>query len=245
MNFKNHIVKWYQTVLLPVFHIDNSGHQQMFHTEGEEPITKAESDKIKHEERVAKLASNDKTVVMPAQKKKGPVVTGDAAAILDRINSDREDKHMNEVKKARKEADEARRKAEEEARLASIMNANKVDVDSFIAQGKNAAQEAEAEAKAAEEMRRAQEIMDRLNREAAEDEAKKQAEIDEAKRMAMEQQNSTAVNNDDEATAKTEEEMRRAQEIIDRLNREAAEDEAKKQAELDAAKAEAAEKFGG
>ena len=187
MNFKNHIVKWYRTVLLPVFHIDNSGNQQMFHTEGEEPKTKEESDLEKVAEAQAKISSSGKTVVMPAQKKKGPVVTGDAAAILDRINSDREDKHLSEVEKARKEADEARRKAEEEARLASIMNANKVDVDSFIAQGKNAAQEAEAEAKAAEEMRRAQEIMDRLNREAAEDEAKKQAEIEEAKKQAMKQ----------------------------------------------------------
>ena len=70
------------------------------------------------------------------------------------------------------------------------MNANKVDVNSFIEQGKNAAQQAEKkaadEAKAAEEMRRAQEIIDRLNREAAEDEAKKQAELEAAKAAAAE-----------------------------------------------------------
>ena len=42
------------------------------------------------------------------------------------------------------------------------------------------------DAKAAEELRRAQEIIDRLNREAAEDEAKKQAELDAAKAAAAE-----------------------------------------------------------
>lgn len=73
---------------------------------------------------------------------------------------------------------------------------------------------------------KANEIMERLAREAAEDEAKKQAEIEEAKKQAAQ------ANND--ATA-------RANEIMERLAKEAAEDEAKKQAEIDAAKQKAAE----
>ncbi|MBR1599620.1 MAG: hypothetical protein IJ661_12010 [Lachnospiraceae bacterium] len=262
MNFKNHIVKWYQTVLLPVFHIDNSGSKQRFHTEGEEPETPAADGAVSGEADAeasegSKTASgggtsSGKTVTMPGMNKKGPVASGDAQAVLDRINNDREGKHFDEVEKARKEAEAAKRKAEEEARLASIMNANKVDVDSFIAQGKNAAQEA----KEAEELKRAQEIIDRLNSEAAADEAAKQAEIEEAKRKAAEQAGAAGGDNNASAAGesggdgagsqgdKEAEEMRRAQEIFERLQREAAEDEAAKQAELDAAMAEAAAKFG-
>lgn len=261
MNFKNHIVKWYQTVLLPVFHIDNSGSNQRSYTEGEEPETPAADGAVSGgadtgasdgTKAASGGTSSGKTVTMPGMNKKGPVASGDAQAVLDRINNDREGKHFDEIEKARKEAEAAKRKAEEEARLASIMNANKVDVDSFIAQGKNAAQEA----KEAEELKRAQEIIDRLNSEAAADEAAKQAEIEEAKRKAAEQ--AGAAGGDNNASAggesggddagsqgdKEAEEMRRAQEIFERLQREAAEDEAKKQAELDAAMAEAQAKFG-
>ena len=263
MNFKNHIIKWYQTVLLPVFHIDNSGKTQRFHTEGEEPETSVDDGTVSggadtgasegNKAASGSGASSGKTVTMPGMNKKGPVASGDAQAVLDRINNDREGKHFDEIEKARKEAVAAKRKAEEEARLASIMNANKVDVDSFIAQGKNAAQEA----KEAEELKRAQEIIDRLNSEAAADEAAKQAEIEEAKRKAAEQAHVAGGDNNASATGesggedgagsqddKEAEEMRRAQEIFERLQREAAEDEAKKQAELDAAMAEAQAKFG-
>ena len=231
MNFKNHIVKWYQTVLLPVFHIDNSGKVQKFNSEGEDPQTKAEMDRAEMEKR-----EKEKTITMPGMNQEAPDASEDALAVLNRINNDRNGKHMNEVEKARKEAEDAKRKADEEARLASIMNANKVDVDSFIAQGKSAAQEA----KEAEELKRAQEIIDRLNNEAAADEAAKQAEIEEAKRKAAEQVGAGGGHAPDKAA----EEMRRAQEIFERLQREAAEDEAAKQAELDAAMAEAQAKFG-
>jgi hypothetical protein len=227
MNFKNHIVKWYQTVLLPVFHIDNTGKRQLFKAADDDEYTADYHEALASNKGENKDGeASGKTITMPAQKKKGPAVTGDAAAVLDRINNDRE----SEMEKIRREAEEARKKSEEEARLAAIMNANKVDVNSFIEQGKSAAQEAD-------ELRRAQEIMDRLNREAAEDEAKKQAEIEEAKRQAAGNAAGSGNAADDEA-------VRRAQEIMDRLNREAAEDEAKKQAEIDAAKALASEKFG-
>lgn len=186
-NFKNHIVKWYRLVILPVFHIDNSGKKPRFHTEGEESEISNAADGtngVGNTNTVpSKNDSNEEnvksSVTMPLQNKKGPVVSGDAEAILNRINSDREGKHLDEIEKAR-------RKADEDAKLASIMNANKVDVNSFIEQGRSAAQEAEKEARAAEEMRRAQEIIDRLNREAAEDEALKQAELDAAKASAAE-----------------------------------------------------------
>ena len=45
----------------------------------------------------------------------------------------------------------------------------------------------------ADALARAQEIMDRLNKEAAEDEAKKQSEIDKAKKQAEEQERLAAI----------------------------------------------------
>ena len=194
MNFKNHIIKWYRLVILPVFHIDNSGDKK--ENNANDSVNTSENSDDVHTDMngnsksdgtsKSNVTNSDNTygmqVKMPAQDKKGPVVTGDAAAILDRINSDREGRHLDEIEKARK-------KAEEDARLASIMNANKVDVDSFIAQGKSAAKEAEkkaADSAKEEEMRRAQEIIDRLNREAADDAAKKQAELDAAMAAAAE-----------------------------------------------------------
>jgi hypothetical protein len=246
MNFKNHIVKWYRAVLLPVFHIDNnksfndvpSGPQASILPEEQNILKEESADVSTSASSNAVEESTGPTVRMPAAQKKGPAVTGDAAEVLARINSDREGRYSDEIEEARKKAEEERRKAEEKARLDSIMNANKVDVDSFIAQGKTAAQEAD-------EMKRAQEIMDRLNREAAEDEAKKVAEIEEAKRQAAEKEKLAAVNNDANAGGGADDAEKRAQEIFERLQREAAEDEAKKQAELDAAMAEAAQKFGG
>ena len=248
MSFKNHIVKWYRLVLLPVFHLDNNrnAHDTTQAPQGDILPTNNQtndsgvqtSDLGVKNEQAAQSDNSGPAVKMPAYEKKGPAVTGDAAAVLARINNDREGRYSDEIEEARKKADEERKKAEEQARLASIMNANKVDVDSFIAQGKTAAQEAD-------EMKRAQEIMDRLNREAAEDEAKKVAEIEEAKRQAAEKEKLAAVNNDANAGGGADDAEKRAQEIFERLQREAAEDEAKKQAELDAAMAEAAQKFGG
>ncbi len=100
-------------------------------------------------------------------------------------------------------------------------------------------------------LKRADEILRRLEAEAAEDEAKKQAQIQEARKKAEEKQRldailkSTRVDISDyinQGIANRENEnaeneaLRKAQEIIDRLNREAAEDEAKKQAQIEAAK---------
>lgn len=172
MNFKNHIIKWYRLVILPVFHIDNSGSKQRFHTEGEEDLEKAGATGNDSASSKGASETDGGRAGQSAAAKPKSSAGGDAQAVLDRINNDREGRHLDEVERARQ-------KAEEDARLASIMNANKVDVDSFIAQGKSAAKEAE-------EMRRAQEIIDRLNREAAADEAAKQAELDAAMEAAAE-----------------------------------------------------------
>ena len=125
-----------------------------------------------------------------------PGASADAMEVLNRINSDKEAKRRQEI-------EQLRRKQEEEARIAAIMKAGKVDVNAFIAEGKHRAEEeasqhsqapvmefederaAAAAANSTEEqLRLAQEIMERLNREAAEDDAKKQAEIDAAKQAA-------------------------------------------------------------
>ena len=61
------------------------------------------------------------------------------------------------------------------------------EADAFIEAGKVAKEEIAARKEAerkAEDLRRAQEVMERLNREAAEDQAKKQVEIEVAKQEA-------------------------------------------------------------
>ncbi len=123
--------------------------------------------------------------------------SADALEVLNRINREKEEARAQEIAVERK-------KREEEERIASIMNKNRNDVSAFIEEGKQMAEEAkDADAKdaagekaassadpsedeKAEQIRRAQEIIERLNREAAEDEAKKQAEIDAAKAAAHE-----------------------------------------------------------
>ena len=107
-----------------------------------------------------------------------------AQEILDRLNREAA---ADEAKK-QAEIDAAKKQADEKARLDAIMRANQVDISAFIEEGKAKAQEdtsSDNQSEASDEaLRRAQEIMDRLNKEAAEDEAKKQAEIDAAKALA-------------------------------------------------------------
>ncbi len=107
-----------------------------------------------------------------------------AQEILDRLNREAA------ADEAKKQAaiDAAKKQADEKARLDAIMRANQVDISAFIEEGKAKAQEetsSDRDTNASDDaLKRAQEIMDRLNREAAEDEAKKQAEIDAAKALA-------------------------------------------------------------
>ncbi|MBO6114369.1 MAG: hypothetical protein J6P57_04860 [Lachnospiraceae bacterium] len=133
--------------------------------------------------------------------------SADAMEVLNRINREKEEARKRAVEKQWK-------KRQEEERIAEIMNAGKVDVDAFIEEGRSMAaekndsvskaesqstggttatetvnspetNEADTSGATDEQLRRAQEIIDRLNREAAEDEAKKQAEIDAAKQRAI------------------------------------------------------------
>lgn len=105
---------------------------------------------------------------------------------------------MDEAKK-QAEIRDARKKAEENERLASILKSTRVDITGYINQGIANREKEEKhlendmtgntvpDGSAASDndvMKKAQEIIDRLNREAAEDEAKKQAEIDEAREYA-------------------------------------------------------------
>lgn len=150
-------------------------------------------------------------------KEHSSMPTEDPMEVLRRINEEKEEQR-------RKEIEAAKKKASEEARIAAIMNANKVDVNAFIEAGKAAKEEIAA--KKADE---------KAQREFAEQKAKEVQQSTTVK---------AAVDAEIEKKRKQEDDLRRAQEIMDRLNREAAEDEAKKQAEIDAAKQEAKKQFG-
>lgn len=179
------IIKWWQCIILPIFHLDNNNSKN--NPQANEATQTTATNSSESQESSTSESSNENAD------------SNDPMAILNRINQEKEDIR-------RKEIELAKREAEEKARIASIMNANKVDVNSFIQAGKEAYEKdhqteaasndtasenftsdvSDDEAKKQEDLRRAQEILDRLNREAAEDEAKKIAEIDAAKREAEE-----------------------------------------------------------
>lgn len=201
---KGHVVKWWQLVILPVLRINNNGNYTQVVQQTEQPMQQPEPIAQQQVSQTTQSAMTEDLQTSVQQKKKesaqeikktyisstevpekqvvqsGSVSTEDPMEVLRRINAEKEEKR-------RKEIEDAKKKASEEARIAAIMNANKVDVNAFIEAGKAAKEEIaakKAEEQKAEDLRRAQEIMDRLNREAAEDEAKKQAEIDAAKQEA-------------------------------------------------------------
>lgn len=178
------IVKWWQLTVMPILRIDNNqSPQNGANIQNPSAANVQSADSNKYSEAVASNdvksnAVSDKTVQDSSnhsEKNTASPDASDAQMIMDRINREREEKRKQDMEKARL-------KAEEDARLASIMNANKVDVNAFIKAGKEAMEHKQED----EALIRAQEIMDRLNREAAEDEAKKQAEIEVAKQKANE-----------------------------------------------------------
>lgn len=196
--FSNGIIKWWRVVVTKVLKVDNNpGHTVI------RELTPEQAAKEQAEEKEAKEQQWREKSRGGSDKSSGPGFAGneklpkdtpeDALEVLNRINREKEEKRRREI-------EEERKKQEENARIASIMKAGKVDVNVFIEEGRSmaagkaasgtaeAAGEAENKASGAtdEQLRRAQEIMDRLNREAAEDEAKKQAEIDAAKAAAHE-----------------------------------------------------------
>lgn len=208
MNFfkyiSSNIVKWWQVHITPILHINNnkkgrgrfeggdgSLENQYAAEAAERAVESVENDNSAmnsqvsdgaYDDQISQDASGKSTINSDLLNNKIPDGTSaDAMEVLNRINKEKDE--------ARKKAVENQwKKREEEERIAAIMNAGKVDVNAFIEEGRSKAAETTGEASTSdateEQLRRAQEIIDRLNREAAEDEAKKQAEIDAAKQRA-------------------------------------------------------------
>ena len=185
------IVKWWQLTVMPILRIDNNNSQPYGTNQPSTDVQGTDAQAVNQQgvqqqttSQLSGTQTQPNSVPQTDAKPDSSVEASDAQAVMDRINREREEKRLQDMEKARM-------KAEEEARLASIMNANKVDVDAFIQAGKKAIDEKKQEDTPgsnvdADALARAQEIMDRLNREAAEDEAKKLQEIEEAKKKAQE-----------------------------------------------------------
>lgn len=186
------IVKWWQLTIMPILRIDNNNinHSQPQNnvpansvqvTQSVEPGLTAE--KTAQGETTVHVATSipQQNIADMSSDQTGEMT--DAQLVMERITREREEKRKKDMEKA-----------QEEARLAAIMNANKVDVNAFIQAGKEARETQSVKEKSnenssgadADAMARAEEIIARLNREAAEDEAKKAAEIEAAKKKAKE-----------------------------------------------------------
>ncbi len=149
---------------------------------------------------------DDKDALFSTDNYKARSDNKDALEILNRLERERQEADARK----QKEIEEALQKKQEQERIDAILNANKMKVDEFIeegiagrnntenlkseddssraiGEGADSLEVCESDSKADEDMRRAQEILDRLNREAAEDEAKKVAEIEEMKEKARKQ----------------------------------------------------------
>ncbi|MCM1180533.1 MAG: hypothetical protein NC347_09780 [Clostridium sp.] len=197
-NIRSNIVKWWRLVILPVFHLDNNtpkpvSRQLRESMERNQENTAADTtgynmDNSKTEgnteKKTAKNNAKDNSdtwwgEAMQNQTegdrdelfstKKYQADNKDALEILNRLEREKQEAIIQK----QQEIEEARRKTQEQERINSILDANKVDVDEFIEEGKKK-----------EDLQKAQEIIDRLNREALEDEAKKAAEIEEARARA-------------------------------------------------------------
>lgn len=180
---KGHVIKWWQQVVLPVFRINNNGNQN---TPDNQTMAAKNTDQETAKEQIEgkeNLNNVREEVVSSKDTSGGSISDAGAEDILKRLEQEKQ----VEEEKRRREIEEARRRRQEQERIDAIMNANKVDVNAFIAEGKaNRENKPVENDKQQEEMRRVQEIMDRLNREAAEDEAKKRAEIEAARKEAEE-----------------------------------------------------------
>lgn len=172
---RGNVIKWWQQVVLPVLHINNNDwwKGRSFRKQQSEDNLAEESDDM------LSAMSGDSVAMEDKSSASANGETTDALEVLNRIQQEKEQERQREIERVRQQA-------AEKDRVASIMNANKVDVNAFIEAGKAAIQDSKKEEAMEEDMLKAQEIMDRLNREAAEDEAKKQAEVDAAKQMAKE-----------------------------------------------------------
>lgn len=168
---KGHVIKWWQQVILPVLHINIERRNVTGTVQAEPQIIqrKAESTEVPQH-----AVTENETADSPGFQ------TDD----LELARQKAEQVRREEELRRQREMERLKTEAQEQARIASIMNANKVNINAFIKEGEENRNAGEAEKKRQEEMRRAQEIIERLNREAAEDEAKKQAEIEAARKTA-------------------------------------------------------------
>lgn len=195
------IVKWWQFTVMPILRIDNNmagGYKQEKQNAAvpvEEETNNSQAGLVGQKINPtvsSNINQSQKDVVLKEPQKneisKEPTQTelSDAKLVMERLNREREEQRKKTLEKA-----------QEEARLAAIMNANKVDVNAFIQAGKEARElhaekpssdinETNSSTADKDAMARAEEIIARLNREAAEDEAKKTAEIEAAKQKAKE-----------------------------------------------------------
>lgn len=172
---RGHVVKWWQQVILPVLHINND--QWRKRKENQQIIYSKKPEK-------ESLVTDDR-----AEQKSIAGIQNEQPDDLELARQKAEQMQREEEERRQKEIERVRREADEQAQIASIMNANKVDVDAFIKAGKasrNVETDKTEDRKKQEDMERAQEILERLNREATEDEAKKLAEIEAAKQKAKE-----------------------------------------------------------
>lgn len=180
------VIKWWQWVMKPVLRIDNNEPRQVESVQPKEqlkpeevqsePEQKLISEEVQSELETKQVKAEEQQRKLEEQQAK-PVEDRSAMDFIERMNAEKEEKRKKLFEQA-----------QEQARINEILNANKVNVEAFIQVGKDSIQEKEVQKETVDDdvMARAQEIMDRLNKEAAEDEAKKQAQIEEAKRQAEE-----------------------------------------------------------
>lgn len=180
------VIKWWHLVMKPVLRIDNNESGQVESVQPKEQLKPEEVQSEPEQQFISEKvqsASETKQVKPEEQQRKPeerqakPTEDRSAMDFIERMNAEKEEKRKKLLEQA-----------QEQARINEILNANKVNVEAFIQVGKDAIQEKEEQKEKIDDdvMARAQEIMDRLNKEAAEDEAKKQAQIEEAKRQAKE-----------------------------------------------------------
>lgn len=180
------VIKWWHLVMKPVLRIDNNESGQVESVQPKEQLKPEEVQSEPEQQFISEKvqSASERKQVKPEEQQRKPEErqakpTEDRSAMdfIERMNAEKEEKRKKLLEQA-----------QEQARINEILNANKVNVEAFIQVGKDAIQEKEEQKETIDDdvMARAQEIMDRLNKEAAEDEAKKQAQIEEAKRQAKE-----------------------------------------------------------
>ena len=180
------VIKWWHLVMKPVLRIDNNESGQVESVQPKEQLKPEEVQSEPEQQFISEKvqSASERKQVKPEEQQRKPEdrqakPTEDRSAMdfIERMNAEKEEKRKKLLEQA-----------QEQARINEILNANKVNVEAFIQVGKDAIQEKEEQKEKIDDdvMARAQEIMDRLNKEAAEDEAKKQAQIEEAKRQAKE-----------------------------------------------------------